>query len=157
MLAAFIFSIVSWAGPHAHVHGLGQINIAFEGSKGAMEIEVPTESLTGFEFKPKTEKDKAAEKKAVDILKEKISSLVMFEASWKCQVTATKIEMHQEGSHRECHASYEIKCITEPKKGSISFRFGKEFPTWAQVKVQVLTGSQQLSADLKNGESIDLK
>jgi hypothetical protein len=44
----------------AHEHGRGTLNIALEGSRLSMELEVPGADIVGFEHEAKTQKQKAA-------------------------------------------------------------------------------------------------
>ena len=44
----------------AHVHGHGRLNIAIEGKKISLELEVPGADIVGFEHEPSTPDQKAA-------------------------------------------------------------------------------------------------
>ena len=48
----------------AHVHGHGHLNIAIEGKKLTMELEVPGADIVGFEHEPSTPEQKAAVQQA---------------------------------------------------------------------------------------------
>ncbi len=48
----------------AHQHGHGTLNIAFEGNRITMELEVPGHDIVGFEHEAKTDDQKAAVAKA---------------------------------------------------------------------------------------------
>ena len=63
LLACAAFS-ASAEEPHrqlgAHVHGHGRLNIAMEGKKLSMELEVPGADIVGFENEPSTPEQRAA-------------------------------------------------------------------------------------------------
>jgi hypothetical protein len=52
----------------AHEHGRGTLNIAIEGTRLTMELEVPGADIVGFEHKARTAQQKAAIEKAVQQL-----------------------------------------------------------------------------------------
>jgi hypothetical protein len=77
-------------GPHEH--GRGTLNIAVEGNKISLELEVPGVDIVGFEHEAKSRNDKTTLEKA----KQKLSaplSLFKFPASAGCRVTEAKVEV----------------------------------------------------------------
>ena len=58
-------------GPHQHGHG--RLNIAIEGSRVSMELEVPAHDIVGFEHQPNTPEQKAAIEKAKTTLADGLS------------------------------------------------------------------------------------
>jgi hypothetical protein len=45
---------------HKHVHGEGQLDVAIEGGKISLALELPLDAAVGFERAPKNDKEKAA-------------------------------------------------------------------------------------------------
>src|SRR5262245_25375966 len=87
-------------GPHEH--GRGTLNIAVEGNKISMELEVPGVDIVGFEHEAKTREDKATLEKA----KQKLSaplSLFKLPASAGCRVTEAKVEVETGESDHSAH------------------------------------------------------
>ena len=52
----------------AHVHGVAHMNVAFEGNNLYIELSSPAANIVGFEHHPRTEKQKAAVKTAIESL-----------------------------------------------------------------------------------------
>ena len=50
----------------AHEHGRGTLNMALEGNRLTMELEVPGFDIVGFEHMPTSRKDKAAARASVE-------------------------------------------------------------------------------------------
>lgn len=155
----WIFSILmsfQVYGESAHVHGEGQINLAFEGQEGQIEIDVPAEAILGFESVAKTEKEKTKEKESLEIFNN-LSQLIGLDSKWGCQIQPKKIEFVSLSPHRDLEASYKVRCARAVARGHIDFKIQKSFPTWKKVKIQIITPTVQKSAIIiKNGESLEL-
>ena len=148
-------------GPHEH--GRGTLNIAVEGNKVSMELEVPGVDIVGFEHKAKTRKDKATLAKA----KEKLStplSLFKLPASAGCRVTEAKVEVEagesdhsaHEGEkgeaskssekdqrHSEFHNTYSLECTSPTSIAGIEFAYFNAFPGAEKLEVNVITPKGQ--------------
>lgn len=70
----------------AHVHGVGALNIAFDGSAVAMEFQAPGADIVGFEHSAATEADRAAIDAAVATLARPLD-LFAFPDAAACSVT----------------------------------------------------------------------
>ena len=81
----------------AHEHGRGTLNIAIEGAKVTMELEVPGADIVGFEHAAKSRTEKAAVEKATTQLQAPLS-LFGLPASAACRVTEAKVEV-ETGDH----------------------------------------------------------
>lgn len=62
-------SSVSAPGGHGHVHGQARLDLTLEGSRLAIEAELPMETLTGFERAPRTDDERARLQRALDSLR----------------------------------------------------------------------------------------
>ena len=80
----------------AHEHGRGTLNIAVEGNKVTMELEVPGVDIVGFEHAAKTSRDKAAVEKAKAQLAAPLT-LFALPAAAACRVMEAKIEVENGG------------------------------------------------------------
>src|SRR6185369_15254127 len=80
----------------AHEHGRGTLNIAIEGTKVTMELEVPGADIVGFEHAAKSPKEKSAVEKATIQLK---SPLALFNLppTAACRITEAKVEVEKGG------------------------------------------------------------
>src|SRR5688572_4661703 len=54
----------------AHQHGLGKLNLVWEGKKVNIELENPADNIVGFEHTPHTEKQKKTVQEAITTLKD---------------------------------------------------------------------------------------
>ncbi|MDA8585262.1 DUF2796 domain-containing protein [Rhodobacteraceae bacterium] len=75
----------------AHEHGVGQLNIAFDGAKIAMELEAPGADIVGFEYAAKSVEDRAAIDEAVATLAKPLD-LFSVPVSAGCSVTQASVE-----------------------------------------------------------------
>ena len=69
----------------AHEHGVGALNIAFDGNNVAMEFQAPGADIVGFEYSAESDTDIAAVQAALDTLSNPLSLFVMPEAA-ECSV-----------------------------------------------------------------------
>jgi len=82
----------------AHVHGHGTLNIAVEGNRVAMELEVPGMDIVGFEHEASSDEQKAS----VDRAKAELSKpLAIFTvpAAAACKVAEAKVAVETEHEH----------------------------------------------------------
>lgn len=149
---------------HVHVHGAAAVNIAVEGTKAAIEIRAPGESIMGFEHEAKSEADKKKHAAALARLEQRRDEIVAFDPKLGCTSSAMKTAVVEEdsngaaktgkqkqktGEHREVHASYSVIC-DKPLAGSrVRFGFSKVFPQVREVKVQVIGDAKQSGATIK--------
>lgn len=153
---------------HVHVHGAAAVNIAVEGTKAAVEIRAPGESIMGFEHEAKSEADKKKRDAALARLEQRRDEIVVFDPKLGCTSSGMKTAVVEEHSgdagktakgdakkqqktaeHREVHASYSVAC-DQPLSGSrIRFGFSKVFPQVHEVKVQVVGDAKQTGATIK--------
>lgn len=82
----------------AHQHGVGQLDIAFEGHHVEIELTLPGVDAVGFEHAAKTKKDRQAVRKAVKTLKDG-ARIISFPAAAQCrfekvEVKSTMLEDH---------------------------------------------------------------
>src|SRR6266705_5649095 len=151
----------------AHEHGRGTLNIAVEGTKVTMELEVPGVDIVGFEHAAKTRKDKAAVEKAKTQLSAPLS-LFSLPASAACRVTEAKIEVEigehdhdakeetkgakapaggkapaKSEGHSEFHAEYALECAAPGNMTAIEFGYFRAFAGAQKLVVNVITPKGQ--------------
>ena len=81
-----------------HVHGHGTLNIAVEGKRVSMELEVPGMDIVGFEHDATTADQKAAVEKAKAQLAQPLA-LFKLPAAAGCTVADAKVELEAEHHH----------------------------------------------------------
>jgi hypothetical protein len=152
----------------AHEHGRGTLNVAIEGSRLSMELEVPGADIVGFEHAATTSKQKAAVEKGK---KQLLAPLALFKlpAAAGCTVSAASVEVegeghhgehgrgknaaggnkarepeaHNEPAHSEFHAQYTFECKTPGNLSSIEFAFFRTFSRAERLEVNVVTPKGQ--------------
>lgn len=147
-----------------HEHGHAKLNLVVEGNKLTAQFEAPSESIYGFEYEAKSEKDKKRRDAGGEKLKDGFDKMLVLDKSLGCVFQNTKLNLfvaegHEEGgdakaakkaTHSETHAEFVATC-QKPLAGSkASFAFGKVFPRLKELKVQVLGDTKQSGADIDN-------
>ena len=148
----------------AHEHGRGTLNIAVEGNRVTMELEVPGADIVGFEHAAKTRREKAAVEKAKAHLAAPLALFVL-PASAACRVTEAKVEVetgaHGHGAkatakgahagktsaksdgHSEFHAEYAFECAAPGHLTAIEFGYFRAFDGAQKLTVNVITAKGQ--------------
>lgn len=86
----------------AHEHGVGTLNIAFDGAAVAMEFEAPGADIVGFEYTAESDADLAAIDSALGRLSDPLDLFVMSPEAG-CTVTAANVELEGGESHDGDH------------------------------------------------------
>ena len=79
----------------AHEHGVGTLNIAFEGKTIAMEFMAPGADIVGFEYEAKSAEDRSAIENALAVLA-KPSDLFVLPAAAECTVKTASAALESE-------------------------------------------------------------
>lgn len=91
----------------AHEHGVGQLDIAVEGSEIAMELRAPGADIVGFEHMAESAEDRAAVEKSIALLEHPLD-LFAFPAAAGCAVTTAHAALAtEEHDHEEAHDAHE--------------------------------------------------
>jgi hypothetical protein len=153
------------AGPHQHGHGT--LNIAIEGPRVTMELEVPGNDIVGFEHAAKTKAQRDAVAKAKAQLGAPLS-LFRLPASAGCAVKAATVAIesggggeakkggHKHGDHdhghSEFHAEYTLECSTIANLTSIEFPYFSMFKGAKELEVNVITPKGQSKFEVKGSK-----
>ncbi|MGO9460686.1 MAG: DUF2796 domain-containing protein [Rhodomicrobium sp.] len=169
----------------AHVHGHGRLNIAIEGKKLSIELEVPGADIVGFEHEPSTPEQRAAIPEAKAKL---ANALALFgpEPKAGCELDSVKISVeagHHEDEHEheheheahdgaaghedhedeaghqhsEFHAEYTLTCSSPSRLTSMTFDYFNAFAGAQELDVTVIAPKGQSSFEVKRDKpSLDL-
>ena len=138
----------------AHAHGTGSLGIAFEGSNGRIDFKIPSESIIGFEYTAKSEKDKSKRDAALLLLEKSISEMIVFDASLNCKFDKEKIEIISESEkHSNLVAGFKVACLKSPVGTEIVFYFQKQFPKIKDLVVEAIVDNVQKSAKAKKNNT----
>jgi len=86
----------------SHEHGVGELNIAFDGSEVAIELHAPGADIVGFEYEAESAKDRAAIDEAVAILARPLDLFGLPEDA-ACSVVRAAAELESEDAHHDDH------------------------------------------------------
>lgn len=160
----------------AHEHGHGKLNIAIEGNKLAMELEIPAYDLVGFEHEPTTDDQKAAVEAARSTLADP-TKLFVVDAAAGCSLEKAEVEAegpigeahggdgghshaksekghaHADGeAHSEFHVTYALTCEDTAKITTVTFQFFEAFKNSEELDVSIVgpKGQQTFEASRTN-------
>jgi hypothetical protein len=91
----------------SHEHGVGQLDIAFDGSQVAMELHAPGADIVGFEYAAESDVDIASVDAALLVLAQPLDLFVVPDAA-QCSVVEARAELESEDAHDgEDHEGHE--------------------------------------------------
>ncbi len=90
----------------SHEHGVGELNIALDGTTISMEFHAPGADIVGFEYEAESAEDRAAIDAAVAILA-KPQELFVLPAAAECTVVQASAELESEEEHDEHHDDHD--------------------------------------------------
>lgn len=142
---------------HVHDHGHAKLAVAAEGDQIALDLEVPGDSVFGFEHAPKTDAEKKIYAAALDDLKTKPLELFLLSKDLGCVVQEAKAEAHNEGNHSDVDAAYKFKCAKPLAGAKLTLALLDRFPRLKEVKVQLTSGATQAAKTVtKSADALDL-
>lgn len=150
-------------GPHQHGHGT--LNIAIEGGRVSMELDVPGADIVGFEHGAKTKAQRAAVENAKAQLASPLSLFVLPKSAG-CSVKQAnvKIEGADEGKaghakdakehaeHSDFNADYVLECAAADKLTSIQFPYFDKFSGAEELEVNLVTAKGQSKFEVKRSK-----
>ncbi len=152
----------------AHEHGVGQLDIAFDGNQIAIELHAPGSDIVGFEYAAESSDDRAAVDAAVAKLAVPLDLFVL-PAAAACSVVQASAELEsedaheeehanddhaehdeehneadhakheEESGHTEFHAEYLLTCAQPDAASEITFTYFETFPNALELEVQVVS------------------
>ncbi|MGD1884003.1 MAG: DUF2796 domain-containing protein [Paracoccaceae bacterium] len=168
----------------AHEHGVGELNIAIDGTTLAMELHAPGADIVGFEYKAKSEEDRKAIDSGVATLARPLE-LFVFPAAAECNVTqasaaleseddhhdhdhghdhehhdehAEHEEHAEETTHSEFHAEYNLNCSDPSAISEITFAYFEAFPNARELEIQIASASGAQSFEVTREQpTLDLR
>ena len=84
----------------SHEHGVGELNIAVDGSTVAMEFHAPGADIVGFEYAAESAEDRGTIDAAVATLARPLE-LFVFPSAVECSVVQASAELESEDAHDE--------------------------------------------------------
>lgn len=163
----------------SHEHGVGQLDIAFDGTKIAMELHAPGADIVGFEYAAESSEDRAAIDAAVAMLAKPLDLFVLTDAAGcnvvKASAGLVSEESHDdhgdehadeenghddhdeedheehasEAGHTEFHAEYLLTCADPTAVTEITFAYFETFPNALEVEVQLISDTGATSFEVE--------
>ena len=180
LLGVFFNAVVSSSAAFAeetrqldsHEHGVGELNIAVDGSTVAIELHAPGADIVGFEYVAKSFDDRLTVKKALKSLSHPLE-LFLLSAPAECRVTEAEAHLETEGVHddhadhddhaegpvhSEFHATYTLVCNNLSALTEITFAYFDAFENALELEVQLLTASGAQAFEVKRtNPTLDLR
>ena len=147
----------------AHEHGVGQLDMAVEGNRIALELHAPGADIVGFEYAATSAEDRAKVDAAVATLARPLDLFVL-PAAAECSVVQASAELESEAEHEEhaedkhddhgdedhaehedeaghteFHAEYTLECADTSAVSLITFAYFDAFPNALELEVQLIT------------------
>lgn len=135
--------------PSAHVHGEAHLTMAIDAQSLVMELEVPLDSLVGFEHKPTNDTETKALAQAHDLLA-KADALFKLNEAAECILTSAEIDMpsFEAGAHADVDAEYQYQCDAPERISSLEVSLFQSFERIEVLKTIYLSDDKQLAATL---------
>jgi hypothetical protein len=175
-VAAVLSAALSWGTGHAgtaHVHGVGQLDVAFDAGELQIELRSPAADVVGFEHAPRTAEQRVALEQAIARL-EQGSELFAMPPAAGCRLTEARAQSphagephghdhghhhdhgHDDAGHSEIEAVYRFRCSDAPSWVDVGLF--EAFPGMHKLNVQVITAHRQGAATLDpRAPRLDLK
>lgn len=173
-ISSLLFSFSSGAKDHslhAHEHGAIKVGIAVEKNVIEIDIDGPAESFLGFEYMPKTDK----EKKQFSDLKDKwiknLEKFFIFDPKLKCLVEAANFEQIMEeldekevkgkvkkesGTHSEIEATAKVRCVSDAAGSDVTVALKREFKKIKKLEIEIVSTTTKSIAITKPVQVIKL-
>ena len=180
LLGVFFNAVVSSSAAFAeetrqldsHEHGVGELNIAVDGSTVAIELHAPGADIVGFEYVAKSFDDRLTVKKALKSLSHPLELFLLPDPA-ECRVTEAEAHLETEGVHddhadhddhaegpvhSEFHATYTLVCNNLSALTEITFAYFDAFENALELEVQLLTASGAQAFEVKRtNPTLDLR
>lgn len=166
VLSIFLLSMNVFADQHhdkglgAHEHGSLKLDMAVEGKTIELDIDGPAESFVGFEYVPKTEKEKTTFNQAQALwTKDLLTKLFVLDKKLGCTFSEAsfkqEIEEHDQkdkkeaGVHSDIEASAKIICAQDLKGQTVEVALKKHYSHIKKLSID-LVGTTTQSIEVKN-------
>ena len=157
------FSASTAVAQSAHVHGEGRVNIAIDGNRIFMALEIPGADIVGFEHEARSSDEKAAVARAIAQLGDPMQ-LLRFEADADCELrtanaaTEGEPEEHAEQEDEEEHgtfvAEYEFECANIGALGFIEFIYFSLFNNAQSLDIVLIDGNGQRRTEIDRANPV---
>ena len=141
-----------------HEHGVGELNIAIDGSVIDFEFMLPGADIVGFEYEAKSDEDIVKVNEALAML-EDYQNIFSLPVNSNCKLSISKISLkeeeheehdeHEEESHNEFYAKYSFSCGNIQEIDRIEFTYFKTFANSSELEVQFISNVGSTSFEVE--------
>ena len=141
----------------AHEHGIARLGLAVDGTRVTVDLQLPAESVFGFEHAPRSAQERATAAEALDRLRSGAVRLLAFPEGTSCALDSAEVQApegvegdhagedqqpHEEEGieHEDVRLLASLNCTREPI-GEASLRFADLLPAVVQVDLAVFTAT----------------
>jgi hypothetical protein len=146
-----------------HVHGVGQLNVALDGTALEIELDSPAANVVGFEHPPRDAAEQAQKEQAIAQLRDGASLFLLPKAAG-CRLEEAKAaeeatEHHadeedhhgdgeEEHHHTDINVSYRFHCDRPEALTDMDVRLFERFPATHKLEVQLIGPHGQSGGEL---------
>lgn len=145
-----------------HTHGQALVNVAVQGPQLSVFLELPLDSLVGFEHRPRTDAQRQAAQAALQQLKD-ANSWLKPDAAAGCTLARSEINAdalapapaakpgpaQPEPTHADVDASWEFTCAAPDKLAGLDLALMTVFKRIQRLDVQVVAAKGQHKLTLR--------
>jgi hypothetical protein len=147
LLAICMLAALPAGAQKAHTHGAGNLDVAVEGARLTLAVEIPLEDLVGFERAPRNDRERAA----IDAMSAYFRSGKAFVPSPAagCALGETKVETTTpDKGHAELNATFTYQCAAAAELRRVEAPLFEEFKRLKRLDTRVVTARGQKAARL---------
>lgn len=130
----------------AHVHGKANLDLVMQGQDLELSLSTPLDNVVGFEYKPKTEADKAKLNKAKAVLRS--ADWVKLSPAAQCKLKKVDVEDDFHDAHADMEVEVTFQCQKPELLQELELGLFKSFPNLHNLDVQVALPNKQFGAKL---------
>ncbi len=157
MLIVALFSSFLAHAEMKHEHGVGELYIGISGNKIAAIMTVPAETIVGFEYEPKKEKDIKTQQQKMADLEKNFFDIVTIGFEYKCQKEKANALLKREGNHGELTLNATASCVRPITTGKLFLKFKDFYPKLKKLNINLVTEKKAQSFGIVKGQGeIDL-
>jgi hypothetical protein len=162
LIVAGVVVLVAAAGvaapQKAHQHGAAALDVGVEPKRVTLLLDLPQDSVLGFEREPRSDAERAAAAEALARLNDP-AALFRIDPAAQCtpertrvdapRLAATAAETRAADAHEDISASYDFACQDGHRAGFVETLLFERFPRLQRIDVQAVTRRGQVKATLK--------
>lgn len=127
----------------AHEHGVVKLAMALELNKVDIDLDASAESLLGFEYLPKSPKEKETFAKLKLLWEKELFSLMTFEKNLDCKVIEASLLQKIEGSHGDIEATAKIVCAKNLEGSDLQISLIQKFKKIKKINFDLIAEKTQ--------------